>query len=42
MKYPNGFYQMDSRIFDRGLKPIVDIASKRPLARRNKAIVTEF
>lgn len=22
MKYPNGFYQMDSRIFDRGLKPI--------------------
>ena len=22
MKYPNGFYQMDSRIFERGLKPI--------------------
>ena len=22
MKYPNGFYQMDSRIFDWGLKPI--------------------
>ncbi len=22
MNYPNGFYQMDSRIFDRGLKPI--------------------
>ena len=22
MKYPSGFFQMDSRIFDRGLKPI--------------------
>ncbi len=22
MKYPSGFYQMDIRIFDRGLKPI--------------------
>ena len=22
MRYPNGFYQMDNRIFDRGIKPI--------------------